>query len=109
MNPLFQMFSNTAHVEGNNDPSTQGILIEQRRVNPNFIALDVPFDEPDYLGQQVLAATLPGGFHLFVNIAGCRKYDLLGSEPFPKLPQADLRDPRYIGLALNDWGQLGKR
>ena len=69
MDCLFQVFRDAAHVQRNYDSSAQTVLIEKRRNNLQFIALDVLLDQADYLGEQILPASLPCGFHLLVKIA----------------------------------------
>src|SRR5579859_5410473 len=100
------MLTDTAHVQRDYNSSAQVVLIEKRRIDSHLVAFNVFFDEPNYLGKQILTAPLPRSFHLFVNIARGGKHNLLRSETVPKLPQIDLRYLSQVRLAIDSRGKL---
>ena len=65
--------------------------------------------QPDQLGQQELAAPLPGGLHLVVKSRRRLEDDLLHPEFPAELCQVDFRHPVHVRLALDDRGQLDQR
>src|SRR5258708_3885115 len=97
------MLNNFAHEQGDNDPTTQIVLVEQRWIDNNSVTLDESFDQPDQLGEQVIAVALPSCLHLVKDIAGGRKNDLLSAEALAQFLKVDLSHPRDVGFAFQDW------
>src|SRR5690348_15595085 len=108
MNGLLQVFGDGAHVQRDDNSAAQRVPIEEGRLDPQLVALDVFLDEPDYLCKQIFSAPLPSSFHLFIDVTCGREHNLLCSESLPELTQTDFRYLSQVGLAINRRSHLSQ-
>ena len=97
-----------AHVEGEHKASSRGVIGVVARSDANAIAGEEPLDEGDELGEEVIPVSFPGWLHQIEYIARGLEHDPLHSQSLRQFRQINLGDLPEVGLALDDWSQLGE-
>ncbi len=103
---LPHMLHHARHVERDDQPSAQLVLVKQRRRDGDAIGADELLDDSHQLCQQDLSTALPGVLHLVEHVPRGLEDDALGTkltcEPF----QLDPIDFGDVGLAFQDRGEF---